>query len=384
MLHPDEGTVHAWLDGQLSAEAGAELERHIATCSECAAAVAEARGLVAASSRILSALDAVPSGVIPERPAPVFVASPKVVRKRRFYDMPATRAAAAVLVVGAGAFGITRMLGVSERAGSLASIESAADSALPPVAEFSTAAPSPAAPPAVAQSSGASGAGSSARDGARAEKRVPAATPTLAAEAPSAPQVAVSDRVNAAPVPAPSPVVDNQQVAVAESSASERRQDMAVAAAPAQRRRLGEAAKSALSSVVVTGAAEPARDARVAASGAQTRALAPREESAAPMLPQGVAGCYRIVARGAPRDLDLRVTARDEERDPASRVMFLRTRDTVEQASWVLSAADSIRLDLTRTSLGITVTGRASSDAIAGVTADGTAFRANKTKATGC
>lgn len=65
MPRPDEGLIHAWLDGQLPPEEAARVEQLAATDTEWAAAVAEARGLVAASSRILSALDRVPSGVIP-------------------------------------------------------------------------------------------------------------------------------------------------------------------------------------------------------------------------------------------------------------------------------------------------------------------------------
>ena len=63
--HLDEGTIHAWLDGALPPDESARVESLRATCAECAARVAEARGLVAASSRILSSLDAVPGGVIP-------------------------------------------------------------------------------------------------------------------------------------------------------------------------------------------------------------------------------------------------------------------------------------------------------------------------------
>ena len=63
--HLDEGTIHAWLDGALPPDESARIEALVGTCGECAALVAEARGLVAASSRILSSLDAVPSGVIP-------------------------------------------------------------------------------------------------------------------------------------------------------------------------------------------------------------------------------------------------------------------------------------------------------------------------------
>ena len=65
MQHPDEGTIHAWLDGALSAEEAARVDAHVKECAQCQAAVAEARGFIAASSRILTALDNVPRGVIP-------------------------------------------------------------------------------------------------------------------------------------------------------------------------------------------------------------------------------------------------------------------------------------------------------------------------------
>lgn len=61
----DEGTIHAWLDGALPPDESARVESLATACTGCAALVAEARGLVAASSRILSSLDAVPGSVIP-------------------------------------------------------------------------------------------------------------------------------------------------------------------------------------------------------------------------------------------------------------------------------------------------------------------------------
>lgn len=63
MSRPDEGLIHTWLDGEATAEEAARIEHLIATDPEWAAAVAEARGLVAASSRIVQALDAVPRAV---------------------------------------------------------------------------------------------------------------------------------------------------------------------------------------------------------------------------------------------------------------------------------------------------------------------------------
>ncbi len=61
MQHLDEGTIHAWLDGGLSPDEAARVEAHVGSCTMCADATAEARGLIAASSRILTALDDVPS-----------------------------------------------------------------------------------------------------------------------------------------------------------------------------------------------------------------------------------------------------------------------------------------------------------------------------------
>lgn len=55
--HPDEGTIHAWLDRQLDDAASDALEAHLQRCDECAERVAEARGLIAGASRILAALD---------------------------------------------------------------------------------------------------------------------------------------------------------------------------------------------------------------------------------------------------------------------------------------------------------------------------------------
>lgn len=89
MQHPDEGTIHAWIDGELSQDEATTLEAHLAECTECSASVAEARGLVAASSRIVSALDIVPGGVIPAAPA----------RRKPWYASAQFRAAAAIAIV---------------------------------------------------------------------------------------------------------------------------------------------------------------------------------------------------------------------------------------------------------------------------------------------
>ena len=99
MQHPDEGTIHSWLDGALPAEEAASLEAHVSTCQSCATAVAEARGFIAASSRILTALDDVPRGVVPAVPA-----VPQKKRDLRVF----WRAAAALLVVAGGSLVVMR------------------------------------------------------------------------------------------------------------------------------------------------------------------------------------------------------------------------------------------------------------------------------------
>jgi len=69
MQHLDEGTIHAWLDGALPTTEAREVEEHVGECGACSAMVAEARGLVAGASRIVSSLDVVRGNVIPKKPA---------------------------------------------------------------------------------------------------------------------------------------------------------------------------------------------------------------------------------------------------------------------------------------------------------------------------
>jgi len=104
MQHPDEGMIHSWLDGALSADEAALVETHVKECPQCAAAVAEARGFIAGASRILTALDNAPRGVIP-------VAAPK---KR--IDPLVWRVAATVLVVAVGTLAVLRNRGSNEQA----------------------------------------------------------------------------------------------------------------------------------------------------------------------------------------------------------------------------------------------------------------------------
>jgi hypothetical protein len=111
MQHPDEGTIHSWLDGALSADEAARVEAHVKECPQCAAAVAEARGFIAASSRILTALDNAPRGVIP------------AVAPRKRVDPLVWRVAATVMIVAAGTLVVVRNRGGTER--SMSAVEEA-------------------------------------------------------------------------------------------------------------------------------------------------------------------------------------------------------------------------------------------------------------------
>lgn len=104
--HPDEGTLHAYIDGELPGAEAKALEAHVAGCASCSAALAEARGLVAATSQVISALDAAPAAA--RSPAAVVgrASTARAARVSRppIFRMPYARAAALLLLVGGSAF----------------------------------------------------------------------------------------------------------------------------------------------------------------------------------------------------------------------------------------------------------------------------------------
>jgi anti-sigma factor RsiW len=124
MQHLDDGTIHAWLDGQLPRDEAQAVEAHVAECRQCAGAVAEARGLIAASSRILTALDGVPRDVVPKQPLSGIDSNPREPaaatlpaapvqsraeqRARRRWFNGASLAAAATIVVAVGTVTLMR------------------------------------------------------------------------------------------------------------------------------------------------------------------------------------------------------------------------------------------------------------------------------------
>ncbi|MEO7218523.1 MAG: zf-HC2 domain-containing protein, partial [Gemmatimonadaceae bacterium] len=98
--HVDEGALHAWLDGALPTDESRAIEAHVGACDVCSAAAAEARGLIAASSRILSALDDVPGDVIPAA-RKESGANPIPARSRSFVLRYGPIAAVGVFAIGA-------------------------------------------------------------------------------------------------------------------------------------------------------------------------------------------------------------------------------------------------------------------------------------------
>ena len=143
MQHLEEGTIHAWLDGALSATDAREVEAHIATCPECSAMVAEARGLIAGASRIVSSLDVVRGNVIPKTPASKGGGS----LWRSLHLTPARAALAATLLIA-----VSSLLTVRHNTNDKMVMPAPATSPSPAVAAPVAEANAPAAPP-VAQAS---------------------------------------------------------------------------------------------------------------------------------------------------------------------------------------------------------------------------------------
>ncbi len=99
-MHLDEGVIHAWLDGELHGEQVARITAHVATCAECAARVAEARGLIAGAHRVVTLLDDAPLAAM--TPATTPTAGTELSVWRLLRVTPARAAIAAVLVVAVG------------------------------------------------------------------------------------------------------------------------------------------------------------------------------------------------------------------------------------------------------------------------------------------
>lgn len=343
MQHPDESTIHTWLDGELAPDESAALEAHIASCPECSAAVAEARGLIAASSRILTKLDDVSAGVIPGRQVEASISrsaaaasvSGRPARHRTWWTRSGL-AAAAVVFVAAGTWvvarrvapGATEILGSAPESAARATDSIAADRA--PVAPENTATsasrdsasfakaavPSAnrTAPPAATSQSGTAGQVAAAAESRPRQATSDSARPLARRNDRDQNLPAAERLVPARPAaPAPAPAIASP---LAESVATQR--------APAKRepREL-----KATENVVTTGASADlsAKDARSQKSAAPS-ALAELQQA---ML---LAGCYDVRIDPAGREaaalqsttrpsrIALDTTVAPVESDPAHRV----------------------------------------------------------------
>ena len=97
MSHVDEGTLHAYLDGELPAADRAALESHVAQCAACRANLAEERALIARAGQLLAA--AQPA----DRPAPPLQQlRQRPVRRPWHVRTPVAWAASVVLALVAG------------------------------------------------------------------------------------------------------------------------------------------------------------------------------------------------------------------------------------------------------------------------------------------
>ena len=279
MQHPDEGTIHAWLDGALPEREAAALAAHVGECPACAERVREARGLMAGASRIVAATDwGVGAGIAGRPPRASGVRH--AVRRRRVFFTPWRSAAAAVLLVGAGTLVVARETGRSSvpetprSTGLVARVESA-------TAAQGIVAPRPA--------------------------------PVLPKEAvPAAPAVAPARRAPIVAAPAPRPPMAAPRAAASgaampESNAMPRRADADMVSSVAAKQPV-DTTRPALERVVVTGLGSAGT--RLMSAPATARASA-RERAtvvgayATDRRPG--AGCYEVVADSAPADLPRRL-----------------------------------------------------------------------------
>jgi len=144
--HPDEGMIHAWLDDALESDEAREIESHVATCQACAAMTAEARGLIAAASRIVGQLDGVPAKVLPSVVLPSVVSSTVSVRehkRRAWWQHPSVAAAAVLLVATSGWLAMRGGVGVTK----VASVAESSPVSAPAITPTTATAPAPAPTP---------------------------------------------------------------------------------------------------------------------------------------------------------------------------------------------------------------------------------------------
>src|SRR5688572_5542047 len=96
MSHVDEGTLHAYLDGELPPSERASLETHLAQCATCHALLADERALLERASALLG------SARPAERPVPPFQQVRRAQQRPWYARRSFAWAASLVLAVGLG------------------------------------------------------------------------------------------------------------------------------------------------------------------------------------------------------------------------------------------------------------------------------------------
>src|SRR6266571_378625 len=145
MSHVDDGTLHAYLDGELSPVQSQDVEAHIAQCPDCRDRLEEERALIARADELLGL--AAP----PDRATPPFRPGDPEPPVRLWWRvrLPLAWAATVVLALGAGMYFGPRALQREQPAADQRTSDLAAGRALPPVAAPETVVTHGAAPLAV-------------------------------------------------------------------------------------------------------------------------------------------------------------------------------------------------------------------------------------------
>src|SRR5438067_8857163 len=100
MSHVDDGILHSYLDGELSAAEAREVDAHVAHCPDCRRRVDEERALIARAAELLAV--ATP----PDRARPPFRAGDVKAPTRLWWQvrLPLTWAATVALALGIGTY----------------------------------------------------------------------------------------------------------------------------------------------------------------------------------------------------------------------------------------------------------------------------------------
>jgi len=101
MSHADEGTLHAYLDGELTAVEAAGLEQHLAACAPCRARLEEARALIERAHGLLALASPPADATAPRRPP---AASGSRLARPLPRWLPLAWAASVLLALGGGWF----------------------------------------------------------------------------------------------------------------------------------------------------------------------------------------------------------------------------------------------------------------------------------------